>query len=219
MQVIYISPHVTPIWTVFLCGRNWRANTIYRKLPVARSTTCKIPTALTLNSLMLGYSCLARDRATTATASSTTATLATPPSMTAIPLPTSTETKSPDVPSPAPASSQAWIAGEVIGPMVGCALIDILIWWITRYRMERTAAGSVGGANGTYHQHQPLTLWPTASPSPSHGPVISYQGWEAQNKPNSLVSGGTPSSPHELSSNQGSVSYHGEVYEMHQTRQ
>ncbi|KAK7920477.1 hypothetical protein PG985_008499 [Apiospora marii] len=205
MQVISISPHVTPIWTVFQCGRNWKANTVYRRVAVG--------------------STISTGRASTATTPGTSpaTTPATPPSGTAIPLPTGTETGSTELPAPAPASSQAWIAGAVIGPVVGCALVGLLVWWITRHRMKKasaaTAAGSAGWTGGPYHQNQPLAPWPAASPSPSHGQNAQYQGWDAQNKTNSMASGGTVGYPQELSSNPGSnTGHHGQVYEMHQTQ-
>ncbi|KAK7978189.1 hypothetical protein PG988_005679 [Apiospora saccharicola] len=111
-----------------------------------------------------------------------------------------------------PKSSQAWIAGAVVGPVAGCALVGVLVWWITRYQKRAAATKAAESAaakttSGPYQQRQhqqPLGLWPTASPPPSHGLTTR-----------SSASGGTAGSQNDLLNVPGSMGRNGEVYEMH----
>ncbi|KAK8078066.1 hypothetical protein PG996_004236 [Apiospora saccharicola] len=190
MSIFETSPRGSPVHVVYGCNVNWAANTVYRTLHVPSST---------------------KSRKTSTTASNPTTLVHTP----AIPTPTSTDSTSPspEVTS-APKSSQAWIAGAVVGPVAGCALVGVLVWWITRYRKRAAATKAAESAaakttSGPYQQRQhqqPLGLWPTASPPPSQGPTTR-----------SSASGGTAGSQNDLLNVPGSMGRNGEVYEMHHT--
>lgn len=126
------------------------------------------------------------------------------PSSPAIPSPTSSDPgRGTDV-SPVPASaSQVWIAGAVAGPVFGCVLVGVLIWWIMKRRMKKavtaTAAGATVAPNNPYghhHHNQPLPLWPHP---PSHGTTPS-NAWDVQSKLTPPLSTGTSRPPQELSS-------------------
>ncbi|KAK7978188.1 hypothetical protein PG988_005678 [Apiospora saccharicola] len=150
-QTLGSGAHVT-----YGCNTNWSAATVYRTLDVPSSTTSSSP--------------------------GTTTTSATPASSTSIAFPTSTGTGGKtDAATPTPAPSQAWIAGAVVGPIVGCALVGLLVWWIMRQRMKKAAAvapaaGPTAQVNSTYGQHQPGSHWPASSPPPPN------HEWEAQHK-------------------------------------
>ncbi|KAK8039576.1 hypothetical protein PG993_007987 [Apiospora rasikravindrae] len=153
-----------------------------------------------------------------------------------MPPPTGTGTGGTDAPSSGSASSQAWVAGAVAGPIVGCALVSLLVWWIMRRRMKKAMAAAPGppamqtaesgrGVSSMYSQNQTVQPWPTSTPTPpSHGTSPGH-GWEARNKPSSLppVPGATPGHPHELpngslnelSNVPESTDHNGAVYEMH----
>ncbi|KAK7920478.1 hypothetical protein PG985_008500 [Apiospora marii] len=174
---------------VYGCGANWEAGTVYRRLDVPSSTTCKTtpPTSHTdtYSLSMCPYE---------ASSPGTSATSATPPGGTSIPTPTSTGTDGKtDTATPTPAPSQAWIAGAVAGPIVGCALVGLLVWWIMRQRMKKAAAVAPAAGppaqinTSTYGQYQPGSHWPASSPPPN-------QGWEAQYKaiPPQELSSNTP---------------------------
>ncbi|KAK8086404.1 hypothetical protein PG994_001378 [Apiospora phragmitis] len=193
----------SPSHTSYGCGR-WPASTVYRAIPEAKSTTSSIPVATT--------------------------TPATPASSTAVPTPTSAET-SPSAsgdPSPAPASSQAWIAGAVAGPIVGCILVGLLVWWIMRRRMKKAAATvpaplpaaeQARHVSSTYGQYQPVSHWQASSPPPppQQDRIPPGYGWGTQHKPTSPppVSGASPESLQELSNVPGNHDHAGVVYELH----
>ncbi|KAK8078065.1 hypothetical protein PG996_004235 [Apiospora saccharicola] len=158
---------------------------------------------------------------------------ATPQSSAAIPSPSSTDKDSPAV----PATSQAWIAGAVAGPVVGCALVGLLVWWIMRHRMKKAAAAAAAAAgptpvptaesarhaSSTYGQSHPGSHWSTSSPPPAamYGGEVPAHGWGPQKPPSPPpVSGGSPAPLHELSSAPGNVKYtNSVVYELpHQSR-
>ncbi|KAK8134574.1 hypothetical protein PG984_006586 [Apiospora sp. TS-2023a] len=203
-------------YTYLDCRQTWRANTIYRTLDVANSATCKVPRSSS------GTEKLANAKAPTpyyvASKSDTATTPATPQSSAAIPSPSSTDKGSPS----APASSQAWIAGAVVGPVVGCALVGLLVWWIMRHRMKKAAAAAAAGptpvttaesarhVSSTYSQYQPGPHWSTSPPPPAamYGGEVPAHGWGPQ-KPSSPppVSGGSPAPLHELSSDPGNVDH------------
>lgn len=201
MSIFETSPRGSPVHVFYGCNVNWAANTVYRTLHESSSTGAHgIESYFPTQYLLMGTV----SRMTPTTASSPTTLLHTP----TIPSPTSSDTStSTDAPS-APESSQAWVAGAVIGPVAGCALVGGLVWWITRYRKKRTAATTAESAgktsSGPYHRNQPLGLWPSASPPPSHGPTR-----------HSPASGGTSISQHDLLNVSGNMNQPGEVYEMH----
>ncbi|KAK7978187.1 hypothetical protein PG988_005677 [Apiospora saccharicola] len=189
--------------TNLLCGNSdWDVSSVYRTVQAASIVMSSNPVTATT-------------------------TPATPASSTTVPATTST---SAETPSSAPASSQAWIAGAVAGPIVGCALVGLLVWWIMRRRMKKVTAGAAAPApapsapvteaarhtSSTYGQYQPGSHWPNSSPPPpSHGPSPSY-GWENRQKSSPPpVSNGTPAPLHELSHVPGNVDHAGVVYELH----
>ncbi|KAK8134576.1 hypothetical protein PG984_006588 [Apiospora sp. TS-2023a] len=212
MSIFETSPRGSPVHVVYGCNVNWAANTVYRTLHVTSSTsayTLELHSSLWRHLSQNTYLPLCPESRKTSTTASNPTTLAHTP---AIPSPTSTDSTSPSPEvSSAPTSSQAWIAGAVVGPVAGCALVGVLVWWITRYRKRAAATKAAAESaakttSGPYQQrqHQPLGLWPTVSPPPSHGPTTR-----------SSASGGTASSQNELLNVPGSMDRNGEVYEMH----
>ncbi|KAK8039575.1 hypothetical protein PG993_007986 [Apiospora rasikravindrae] len=150
----------------------------------------------------------------------TMTTPATPPSGIAIPSSTSTETGR-NTDGSSLDHSNAWIAGAVVGPIAGCILVGLLVWWIMRHRMKKTSAPAAQVSepgkhvSSTYGQYQPVSNWPAPSSSPPpHGTPPSH-GWEAQHKPTPPpVSGGSPGPMHELSNVPGNTDHAGVVYEL-----
>ncbi|KAK8134575.1 hypothetical protein PG984_006587 [Apiospora sp. TS-2023a] len=115
---------------VYGCNTNWHAGTVYRRLDVPSSTAASSP-----------------------------GTSATPASSTSIPSPTSTGTEG-DAATSAPAPSRAWIAGAVVGPTVGCALVGLLVWWIMRQRTKKAAASSTTPPDHAWQAQQQKPIPP-----------------------------------------------------------
>ena len=133
----------------------------------------------------------------------------------ALPSPTSTDPgRGTNVPQEAGSpSSQAWVAGAVAGPVIGCVLVGLLVWGIMRHRMKKATAASTAEATiSPYGHHRPPGSSPP--PPPSHGNTTSH-GWESQNKSALPGSGGPLYSPYELSSVSGNLGHNGAVHELH----
>ncbi|KAF2113396.1 hypothetical protein BDV96DRAFT_601559 [Lophiotrema nucula] len=64
---------------------------------------------------------------------------------------------------PGPKKSQAWIAGAVVGPVAGLALIGLLLWFFLVKNKEKDNNAPVAAAPG--HQSMPPTYY-TGSPNP-----------------------------------------------------
>lgn len=107
MTIFAQSPNVLPSAYNYGCRVGWKANTIYRELAATTTSASSI-------------------------ASSTSSAGPTTPMATI----SSTSVSSTPTSTPLPASgspNRAWIAGAVIGPVVGTALIAVaVIWWRRR---------------------------------------------------------------------------------------
>ncbi|KAK8859935.1 hypothetical protein PGQ11_010669 [Apiospora arundinis] len=124
------SPSGFPQITGYTCGHLWDFNALYRTIQVVTTTTSQPPTTTVTT--------------TPGPTKTTTSDIGTNPTTTAVPHP------DPDPPAPAPASrSKAWIAGVVVGPVVGLALTGLLGWWIVHRRKAGTKAAA--GRNSQYY--------------------------------------------------------------------
>ncbi|KAK7948843.1 uncharacterized protein PG986_009729 [Apiospora aurea] len=211
MEIFDNTSPDSPGRTQYSCGEVWAATRVYRSIQGATPSTSSTTTS-------------AAD-----TASSTT-TPATPASSTAISSSTSTETGR-NTDGSSPEHSNAWIAGAVAGPIVGCILVGLLVWWIMRHRMKKGAVPAMAPVaqvpepashvSSTYGQYQPVAPWPTSSPPPPHGAPPGY-GWEAHNKPSSPppppALAGSPGHMHELSNVPANTDHAGMVYELQHGR-
>ncbi|KAK7998979.1 hypothetical protein PG991_014654 [Apiospora marii] len=127
MTIYQTYPNGSPLWITYFCAQNWAANTIYRQLQETSSTTSTSTSSMS----------------TTAA----TTTLASPGSSTnptAASTQTDQDTDLADAAVTAP--SQAWIAGAVVGPIAGCALVGFLVFWIMRRRAKKALAAANAAA-------------------------------------------------------------------------
>lgn len=125
MTIFQNSPGGTPSATNIGCRVGWSAYTVYRELEVLVTTTGKSFVELVPKKGSAKL-CIGTASATTATTAvaSTTVTSA----------PAATHTATPD---PTSDSSTVWIAGAVIGPIVGLALV-FLAYWLWRRQQKRS---------------------------------------------------------------------------------
>jgi len=121
MTIFQTSPFGGPSTLNIFCEQGWTANTIYRELPAqtTSSSTTSSDTSATSTS----------SPSATSTSQSTILIPATPPS------PATTQ-------APTPSPSKAWIAGAVIGSIVGISLI-YLAFWIGGRRGKKAAVTDI----------------------------------------------------------------------------
>lgn len=124
MTIFETYPNGLPSAHNFACRGAWKAHTVYRELP-ASTTTSEIAPPLTTVS--------PDETADFPTASMEVVTaLTNAASPTAGPSPLNEESQS--------KISKAWIAGAVLGPLVGLALVlGGILWWLRRVRQQRAA--------------------------------------------------------------------------------
>ncbi|KAK8062988.1 hypothetical protein PG997_015085 [Apiospora hydei] len=179
MSIFQSPPNGSPINILYMCAQNWAANTVFRQIQAATSTTSTSSSSSTSTTL----------------ATTTTSAAAPGGTTSAAPAATSTQpSRNTDVSAAASSSesSQAWIAGAVAGPVIGCALVGLLVWWIMRHRAKKaSAAAAVTGAGGG-HQNAPYSdlVYNDQPPPPHSRPVSSVPpagagavaAWEDQSK-------------------------------------
>lgn len=142
-----------------ICGASaWAASSIYRN--VLSTSTCKLFLLRYRSQIRkLIRSATSLSTITAATSPSTNTAAAPPSQQLASSMPASTQSNIASAPAPSP--SLEWIAGAVIGPIVGIASIALLIWLLLRSRRKRQqnnmANGTMPGAH-TYAQTDPNTF-------------------------------------------------------------
>ncbi|XPS76708.1 hypothetical protein M3J09_008755 [Ascochyta lentis] len=119
MTIFAASPNITPSAYNYRCRSNWLANTVYRELAAATTSSSL----------------------TTSSASSPS-----PTGQSSTPSNTNVSTSATSTPESAPAS-KVWIAGAVIGPIVGIALIAAALFW-RRRRSNKNNAENLGYDTG-----------------------------------------------------------------------
>ncbi|KAK2791682.1 hypothetical protein FQN52_004598 [Onygenales sp. PD_12] len=132
MTVYQTSPFGSPSATNIFCWSNWSAATVYRELPAPAATETEPPTT----------------KPQTTTAETTTA-------ETTSSAPTATEK-----PEPSEKTNNAWIAGAVVGPVAGLALVGFG-WFFYRRRNQNQPSGLP--PNDAYKYHQELADTPLRS--------------------------------------------------------
>ncbi|RMJ23186.1 hypothetical protein PHISP_05954 [Aspergillus sp. HF37] len=118
------------------CWENWDISTIFRQKPVTATSTSDSSTTLTpgpsittsLASAIATTTGSSDSRSGSRSGSSTGTGTASDPS---------TTSNEPRV------NGQAWIAGAVIGPVAGCAIIGALGFWLFRRRTEKGREATV----------------------------------------------------------------------------
>lgn len=238
MTIYQTWPNGSPLWITYFCAQNWAANTVYRQLQVTSSTTCKTGFPIPYSSYVPVVISVLRKLwvATSTSSTSTTAATTTSASPGSSTNPTATSTQTGQHTDLADAAvrapSQAWIAGAVVGPIVGCALVGFLVFWIMRRRAKKAsaaaaaaiAAASAGAASSTndhnnggpYHDNpqSPPPPPPSSRPVSSAPPFATPGGghaWDAQKQMDGRpLSSTTYSSapPQELANVPGTNSWH-----------
>ncbi|KAJ5475939.1 hypothetical protein N7475_001668 [Penicillium sp. IBT 31633x] len=127
MTIFQTAPYATPSASNIFCAENWVAFTVFRELPATTTssdsstiTTSAASSSRTVLSTTTSSETLSTTPSTAATATRTAQ---------ASGLPTTTETSG--------SSSKAWIAGVVVGPVVGVALIAAIVGWLIYRRKQR----------------------------------------------------------------------------------
>ncbi|OJJ96412.1 hypothetical protein ASPACDRAFT_46574 [Aspergillus aculeatus ATCC 16872] len=145
MTIYQTSPYGGPSASNLFCAQAWNANTVYRELPAA-STTPTSKSSLTTAAITSSPTVTSIKETSAATISSTT--------------PTARESVTT---SSSGSSSKAWIAGPVVGAVVGIAIIvGGAIFFLSR-KQRRTfhpqpqydlGSGYPYGGNGSFVQQQ-----------------------------------------------------------------
>jgi hypothetical protein len=78
---------------------------------------------------------------------------------------TGTRESANDTSQPVSPTSQAWIAGAVIGPIVAIALAAFLAFWFGRRRGRREVQGEIPLSDFSNHNFESATMQSTISPS------------------------------------------------------
>ncbi|KAF2129297.1 hypothetical protein P153DRAFT_385513 [Dothidotthia symphoricarpi CBS 119687] len=142
MTIFATSPNILPSAHNIACRLAWSANTVYRNLAVTTSSS-RIVTSSTSSPTPTA----------SASTSSSTSTIS---SVSVSATPTST---SPAAPT---SQSKAWIAGAVIGPIIGIVLIvGAIFWWRRKNKsngdeMQGFEQGHGYSSDYTAAQQQPL---------------------------------------------------------------
>lgn len=122
MTIYQTSPFGSPTASNMFCAELWQAYTVYREFPASTTaTTSSVPTVtVTRGGSPLHPTTPTSTASTTSSAASATASAG------------SDGSKSD--------SSNAWIAGAVVGPVVGLAIIaGIIAWLVIRRRRKQNA--------------------------------------------------------------------------------
>ncbi|KAJ6123901.1 hypothetical protein N7471_011218 [Penicillium samsonianum] len=146
MTIFQTFPYATPSASNIFCGFHWEANTIYRELQATtttESTSSPTPSTTTSQRSPTATTGLAKDSQASQSPTPTVA-------------PTTTS------------SSKAWIAGAVIGPLAGVAIIAALVFWRIYRRKQKEPSLS---------QEQPfMSHGPPQPPQPPAGyPLEPYK--------------------------------------------
>ncbi|KAL0939760.1 uncharacterized protein CTRU02_206369 [Colletotrichum truncatum] len=145
-----------------------------------------------------------RELGATMTARSTAAATETDPLITE---PPATSAPS-DTPAPGPSESQsskAWIAGAVIGPLAGIAIIGLVVFMVWRRRRRGAAGRDDPRKNGDLAEAPDSSVLGSAY-AKSHGGPSPVGNWQQNPQPVYEMNGSYPPPPAELDS--------GTVYEM-----
>lgn len=109
------------------------------------------------------------------------ASTATPRPSASVPTATSTATNSPDTANDS--DSQAWIAGAVVGPVAGCAILAGLAFWFLRRRKKRTGIQNEEAAPAQQTAMESVSN-PKYAGAPSELPgSVSYYGQKQGERP------------------------------------
>ncbi|KAJ5106623.1 hypothetical protein N7456_003298 [Penicillium angulare] len=112
MTIFQSEPYATPSASNLFCAEAWVAFTVFRELPASKTSS--------------------ESSSSTSSAISRTTTLST---AAATATPSSTDT--PATTEKPHSSSKAWIAGAVVGPVVGVAPIAALGWFLYRQKQKK----------------------------------------------------------------------------------
>ncbi|KAF2829397.1 hypothetical protein CC86DRAFT_189089 [Ophiobolus disseminans] len=115
MTIFAKSPKVAPSAFNYACRTGWLAHTVYRELAATTTSSSSLPSSTITPGISMP----------TATPSSTSVSIASTPTASSSP--------------PGDQASKAWIAGAVIGPLVGVSLIGALVFWWRRRGKGRPA--------------------------------------------------------------------------------
>lgn len=124
MTVFASYPSADQSWLVKGCATNWRAFTIYREIITSTSTSSATRTASQASSATLSGPSVTSPVENDNEGGSGQITAA----PTGLPAPTGTAQSSTE------GGSKAWIAGAVIGPLLGLALIGFVVFFLMRRR-------------------------------------------------------------------------------------
>ncbi|KAJ5174273.1 uncharacterized protein N7482_000150 [Penicillium canariense] len=113
MTIFQTSPYGTPTATNIFCAEVWSAFSLYRELPVSTTSSSS---------------------SSSSTASTVSSTQSQTRTSSSIPSQTSASTTSTSESN----SSKAWIAGAVVGPVAGVAVIAGLAWFMFRRKQKET---------------------------------------------------------------------------------
>lgn len=120
MRIFATSPDILPSAVNYACRGTWYANTVYRQIVATTTVSSSLASSsLAPSTITLGPSTPTFTLTSTSASSTPTSTL---------------------LPAPTP-QNKAWIAGAVIGLVIGIALVvTAIIWW--RRRRARVKSGS-----------------------------------------------------------------------------
>jgi hypothetical protein len=174
MAVLPSSPYLvaTSSWLVMGCGKNWKANAVYREVvPTAGAVT-----TITASASTSSVSSASGPSATQQTSEpGTTPGQGTDPALqTGTPPPTN-DTQQPDTES----ASKAWIAGAVIGPLVADAALGFLFFWLRKRRVVKDVSAAGGYAPPEQQQYAAAQHSPGMVYDPvqvKHEMPVYYQG-------------------------------------------
>ncbi|KAI9854950.1 MAG: hypothetical protein M1813_000615 [Trichoglossum hirsutum] len=129
------------------CQTGWGCGTItiYSQSPPTQGmSVLRIPCINNWNAFTIYRSIPITTTTTSTTRTSTATTSAITTSTTTIPTSKSIAT---------PPKNDAWIAGAVVGPTVGVAIIAGLLFWIFKLKRQRPISGMASGSSGEHFQY------------------------------------------------------------------
>lgn len=150
MTIFASYPYASQSWLQMGCARDFSASKVYREI---------VPTAPPTSS---------SSSPSTSRPATTGAAATTPPS------PTSS---TPAPPPGAGATSQAWIAGAVIGAVVAVGALGLLAFWLGRRRGRKTSGVvAVGPSASTLAVMAPGKAYAPSSSEPDRGSYVEVPG-------------------------------------------
>ncbi|KAJ5811152.1 hypothetical protein N7447_010668, partial [Penicillium robsamsonii] len=164
MTIFQTFPYATPSASNIFCGFRWKANTIYRELEATTTESSTAPPSSPTPSTTT----LRTGQFPTTTPAPTKPISTTGSSVSQSPTSTAATTTT--------SSSKAWIAGVVVGPIAGIALIaGLIFWWNYRRKAKQPSLSQeqLFMAHGPPQSLQPSTGYP---PHQSTGyPMENYK--------------------------------------------